>query len=98
MFGLFILKMDEVLFYVVHNDTHEAFESPSKSLLCYLLSYYVMVSFKQFLLPLHKRKFLATCNAEQSTSFQVIPLVLITRSCGAQCSGICCDSGLEQDK
>ena len=45
-----------------------------------------------------KRKFLTTCNAEQSTPFQVIPLVLITQSCGAQCSGICCDSGLEQDK
>ena len=37
LFGLLILKREEVLLFVVHDDTHEAFEAPSKSLLCYCL-------------------------------------------------------------
>ena len=42
--------MEKVLLYVVHDDTHEAFEDPTKSLLCYLFTYYIVGSFKQFLL------------------------------------------------
>ena len=84
MFGLFILKMDEVLFYVVHNDTHEAFESPSKSLLCYLLSYYVMVSFKQFLSIKYFLAKLARLGITQYTSERgnlIIPINKSKDSC-----------------
>ena len=49
LFRLSSLEKEKVLLYVVHDDTHEAFEDTTKSLLCYLFTYYGVCSFKQFL-------------------------------------------------